>query len=162
MSTIEIILLLLPMVGLIKGMLNGAVKELMGFAVIFLGITGVMKFSHYSIELLKDAVSEKWLVFTAYLFTLLIIMLIIWLVARFVEKIIKSVGLNFLNRILGALIGMSKWAIILSVVVYMFYKLNERFDWLNKEFFELQVVKVYVSIGDYLFGYIPEKSNFNS
>jgi membrane protein required for colicin V production len=50
------------------------------------------------------------------------------------DKALKLVALGLVNRLLGMLFGLFKYALILSFLVYFFENINRKFDLVSPEY----------------------------
>lgn len=118
MNTIDIILLIFLGFGLIRGLIRGIIVELATFLAIILGIYGAIYFSFYVSEELKQYISLNPATMKAFSFgiTLIVIMISVMLLAKWLTKVVKSVSLGFLNRLLGGIFGLLKQVVIAGSV----------------------------------------------
>ena len=68
-------------------------------------------------------------------FTLIfiVVVLIIYIAAFFVDKLLKAIALGFINRLIGALFGMLVNAFILSVIICVLISFDHHRKFLPKE-----------------------------
>lgn len=65
--------------------------------------------------------SSYWLTF---LITLGLVSFLVTLGSKFIEKTLKSLGINFANRFAGAILGSVKLLLIIYIPIYFLFKLN--------------------------------------
>ena len=70
---------------------------------------------------------------TAFAVTFFLIVLVISLSGKLLTKIADAAALGILNKVFGAVFGAAKIALILSVIVIVFSKLNKTLPFVNKE-----------------------------
>ena len=63
-----------------------------------------------------------------FIIIIVLVILLGWLLARFIEKILKITTLGWLNRLLGAILGAAKIILLLSVIVYAFNRINTNWN----------------------------------
>ena len=63
-----------------------------------------------------------------FIIIVVLVILLGWLLARFIEKILKINTLGWLNRLLGAILGAAKIILLLSVIVYAFNRINTNWN----------------------------------
>jgi membrane protein required for colicin V production len=118
MNYIDIIIIGLIALAMIRGFMNGFVKEVASLAALILGIWGAIKFSSFTAEKLYDYfdMSGKYVGVVAFLVTMCIIAVLIQLMGMVIDKFVKAVALGLVNRLLGIGFGLLKSVLILSIV----------------------------------------------
>jgi len=115
------LILVVPLIWLtFKGFKKGLVIELASLAALILGIYAAVHFSWYAGDFLAKNfdISEKYLKIVSFIVTFIAVVIGVYAVGRMIEGIVKMVALGFLNSLGGALFGMLKAALFLSVVLY--------------------------------------------
>lgn len=103
-----------------RGFKKGLVIELAGLAALILGIYSALHFSGF----LADWITEQWnykgeyLPLIAFGGTFIIVILLVHLLGKAIEKVLDLVALGTLNKIAGAVFNTVKVAIILSVILW--------------------------------------------
>jgi membrane protein required for colicin V production len=115
------ILLAIPLLwAAYRGFKKGLVIELAGLAALILGIYSALHFSGF----LSDWIKEQWnyageyLPLIAFAGTFIIVILLVHLLGKAIEKVLDLVALGAMNKIAGALFNIAKVAIILSVMIW--------------------------------------------
>lgn len=122
-------IILLPMVWLcIRGFQKGLILELASLIGIILGIIAAYYFAGYVQDFIKDHFSfkEHTSRILAYIAIFLAVMLIVYLIGKMVEGVIDVIALGWLNKLLGALIGLAKGIVVVCVILYIFEKTDPR------------------------------------
>jgi membrane protein required for colicin V production len=116
------IIICIPLVwGLYKGITKGLVTELATIAALWLGIWSAMKFS----ELLSAYAREHWgwgskyLPVISFCCILLAVLILVYFIAKLITRMVKAVALGWLNKILGAVFGVMKFALVLSILFFV-------------------------------------------
>jgi membrane protein required for colicin V production len=120
-------LLLIPVVWLcIRGFGKGLIIELATLAGLALGILAAYYFVDDLQGLIKDYFSfnETGTRIVAYIIIFLVVMLIMFIIGKLVEKSIDLVALGWLNKVLGAIIGIAKGIVLVCLVLFVI----EKFD----------------------------------
>ena len=126
----------IPLVwGIVRGLMSGFVRSLS----IFIGlILGVYLAQIYAPDL-SPTISE-WFTLSArqclslaYVVIFIAVMLLVAIVARILDKFLHLILLGWLNKLLGALFGFFKWAIILSFFIMVVEYANSKFEFLSPE-----------------------------
>jgi len=135
MAIIDIILLIIILFGLVRGFMNGFFVEITALVSLALGVYGAIHFSYFAANFLKDKVdwTEKYIQIVAFASTFIIIVLLISLTGKLLTKIADVAALGILNKIAGAAFGAAKLALILSVILIVFSKLNRTLPFVSEE-----------------------------
>jgi len=149
----EILIYVVLLVGAIIGFKQGAFKQIANFLGVGLGLLIAATLYHQFGEFLADKTGAS--VTFGHLIAFVLIVIIVpialgWIAAFFTE-FFKKLKLNFINRIIGALVGVVCYAIILSVAFNLFdfigsnagfkpHKLGQRADTFYKVKHATQVV----------------------
>jgi len=119
------IILAIPLVWAIyRGFTKGFVIEIASLIAMVLGVYGAIHFSYFISDLLKIDSPYAPLIYFA--ITFLIIVIVVFLFAKMLEKSINLLALGFLNKLAGAVFGMLKIAFILSVLLIFINKLDSK------------------------------------
>ncbi len=126
MSILDIALLVLLILGLVRGFSRGFFVELASLVALIAGVYGAFHFSNFAASFLKDRVdwNENSVNIMAFVITFVIIVLVIALAGKALTKIADFAMLGLLNKLLGALFGGLKVALILSVILIVLDKMN--------------------------------------
>jgi membrane protein required for colicin V production len=121
--------------GAIIGFKKGLILELASLVALFLGIWGSMRFSSLTATYLSEWLdaSASLISLIAFVLTFVLIVLAVHLLAKLIDKSLKMVALGPLLRISGALFGILKYALILSVLMYAFEAINDRWQMVEAE-----------------------------
>lgn len=142
MNTIDIVLALILLYGLVRGFFRGLLAEVASLVGIFLGIYGAIHFSN----LLADFFSEKmgwdtqYVNLIAFAITFILILFLISLAGRVLTKIAGFAALGLVNKFLGGAFGLIKVAFLASVVIMFFKAANEEIDIVSEESLEQSVL----------------------
>ncbi|MCF8273052.1 MAG: CvpA family protein [Flavobacteriaceae bacterium] len=126
MSILDIVLLTLLVLGLIRGFMRGFFVELASLVALIAGVYGAFHFSNFVATFLKDRVdwNENTVNIAAFAITFIIIVLVIALAGKALTKIADFAMLGLFNKILGAVFGGLKVALILSVILIVLDKMK--------------------------------------
>lgn len=121
-----------------KGFTKGFVIEIASVAALLLGLWGGIKLSSYLTVIMTDNFGweSAYNPLIAFGVVFIVIVIFVHLIARLIDKLVKSVSLSFFNRIAGALFGAAKVVLIISIIILMFNKVDERSDFITDEFKE--------------------------
>lgn len=125
------IILLVPLAwGFYKGLRKGLIVELASILAIILGVYACSKFSDMVADFLgvhiHGHVSSLYLSVAAVILVFLGVVMLVFFIAKRIQKLAETLFLGLANRILGAIFGMLKWALLVSFVLYFFDILNQK------------------------------------
>lgn len=126
MNYIDIIILILLLLSAISGFKKGLVSELASLAALILGIWGAFEFSDITAEFLIENFNWHWryLNVVSFVLTFIVIVILVHIVGSVVNKIVETALLGFLNRLAGIVFGVLKTALILSVILVVFDRID--------------------------------------
>ncbi|GGK14139.1 hypothetical protein GCM10007962_05510 [Yeosuana aromativorans] len=126
MSILDIALLVLLILGLVRGFSRGFFVEIASVVALIAGVYGAFHFSNFAATFLNERVdwNENTVNIAAFAITFIIIVLVIALAGKALTKIADFAMLGLLNKLLGALFGGLKVALILSVILIVLDKMH--------------------------------------
>ena len=138
MGVLDIVLGGLLAFGLIRGLKNGLFVELGTFVSLLIGLYVASKFSNYAKTFLVGYVSwnPKTIQITAFVLTLVLVVLGISLLAKFLTTVASFASLGIINTLAGGFLGMLKIVLIVGVVMSLFEKININNLLVKKETFD--------------------------
>jgi len=120
MNWLDVVLIIPLLWFTYKGFRNGFVVELASLAALILGIIIALQFSFYTEALLREYfdISDQYLYILSFAITFILVALLVFLAGKIIHKLVNIIALGFLNRLAGALFGLLKTALVLSVIIY--------------------------------------------
>ena len=128
------VLLLLPMLfGLVRGLMRGFISEIIAIVVVILGVLGARIWgAQLSAWLLAQFAWPQGVCdAVAYTLLFLAIAVILSILARLLNKLMKAINLGWANRLAGGVFGLAKYGIVVLVAVFALNKTNESFHYLD-------------------------------
>lgn len=121
--------------GVYKGIKKGFVLELTSLLGLIIGIVGGIYFFDFGKAILERHfdIDEKYLPVLAFVCLFVSIVLIVSLTGKILDKFLKMVALGGLNRAAGALFGLLKMAVILSIVLMFVHRMQGLIPFISKE-----------------------------
>jgi len=121
MNYIDIITLLIFAWFAYKGFTKGLIIELASIAALLLGIYAAFHFSVYASSILQNNLGLKsaYLPVISFVVTFIVVIIIVFLLAKLIEGLINLVLLGFVNKLTGAVFGIIKAFVILSILVFV-------------------------------------------
>lgn len=128
MNWLDVVIIILLGIGLIKGFIDGLVIELAEILALVLGIFLAIHFSGWTASRLSDYfdLQTKWLGIMAFAITFIVIVIAVNLLGRLLDNVLKAASLGFILRITGAIFGVIKVVLILSVVFVFINTLSQK------------------------------------
>jgi membrane protein required for colicin V production len=116
----------LMILAVIKGYQKGLILAIFSIIAFIIGLAAALKFSAVVAGYLKDSVnvSAKWLPFIAFALVFFVVVLLVRLGGKLVEKTFQAVMLGWANRIGGVLLYAALYLIILSIFIFYGEKLH--------------------------------------
>lgn len=123
---IDLVLAVLLVIAIIKGYQKGLIIALFSIIAFVIGLAAALKLSVVVASYLKDSinVSAKWLPFIAFIIVFLVVVLLIRLGGKLIEKALQVVLLGWLNRIGGIILYAVLYMIIFSIFLFYAEKLQ--------------------------------------
>ena len=126
MNVLDIIFLVPLLFALYRGFKKGLIHMIASLAALLLGIFGAIKLRPVFASLL-DAIfniSPDHMNVIAFAVAFVSIVLLVHLVAFLVDKLIKAVALNLVNRLLGMAFGLLVTAFVISMILWPVNEVN--------------------------------------
>lgn len=141
MNWIDAVIVVILIISIVMGFINGLVKEVASLAALILGIWGAIKFSTYTAGKLYDYfdMTGNYVGIIAFLITFGIIVVIIHFIGILADKIVNAVSLGFINRILGIVFGLLKSVLIMSVFFVVLNVIDAKKPFLPKDKIEQSI-----------------------
>jgi membrane protein required for colicin V production len=135
MNYIDIILLLMLVLAAFGGFRKGFIEELAGLVALILGIWAALHFSGLVAHIMAEYFNFQgnYLSVIAFIITFVVVLILVSLIGSAVSKIVHAVHLGLINRLAGFLFGFIKGALILSIVLVVFNKIDEDVHLLSRE-----------------------------
>ncbi len=123
---IDLIFATLLVVAIIKGYQKGLIIALFSIIAFVIGLAAALKLSAVVALYLKDSVnvSAKWLPFIAFIIVFLVVVLLIRLGGKLIEKAFQIALLGWLNRMGGIILYAALYTIIFSIFIFYAEKLQ--------------------------------------
>ena len=119
MEIIDIIILVLLVIGFISGLKDGLVKQAAGLIGLVAGLLLGKKLYLFVAAQLTPllGMSERTTQIVAFVLILIVVPLLFSLVAWLISKLLKGVGLGWINRLLGGVAGAVEYALFVGLVI---------------------------------------------
>lgn len=164
MNILDIIILICLVPALVQGIRKGFISQANSIISIIAGVWAAARFSTPLGTQLAEYItaSEAVLRVTAFAIILAVTFIILGLLARMIEGILKLVMLGWVNRMLGAVFAIIKGVLILGLILNIVTSLNTSFNLFKPEVFGDSVLSpIVINISDFIFPYIKALFTFN-
>ena len=155
MATLDIILLICFIPGIIRGISKGFLEQALSLAGIVLGVWAAFKFSALVCGWLKPylSLSETTLNVVAFALILIAVCIVVLLVAKLLTKVLEMSMLGWLDKILGLVFALVVNGLLLGVFVILFDTLNLKFGFVKPEVLDGSIV--YTTLRDFCYLVFP-------
>ncbi len=118
-----------------RGITKGFVVMAASLAALILGVWGAIRFSHVTAALLISVfgLHTGHLPLIAFALTFVIIIILVYLLSRILDKLIKAVALGIVNRLAGMLFGTLRTAFLISIFLAIINGIDSRFPFIPEE-----------------------------
>lgn len=135
MNTLDYIIIFPVLIGFIIGLFKGLIKEVIGLAIVILGIYLARLFAPLASELLV-----KWLVISpqgaqplGFLVIFSIVAITLTLIGRMIQGLVQALSLGFINSMIGGVFGALKIALLYSILFNVLHSLEHKFSIIEPE-----------------------------
>jgi len=123
---VDILLLIILAVGFVTGLVSGAVKQVISLAAFMGGFVIACLYYQQLGDILSSTVPMPTL---CRVVAFLLLWVIVPIIARLVSAMLTSVldgliALGLLNRLLGGILGIAKYALVLGTLIWLFSSIN--------------------------------------
>ena len=155
MATLDIILLICFLPGIIRGISKGFLEQALSLAGIVVSVWAAFKFSALVCTWLKPylSLSETTLSVVAFALILVAVCLAVLIVAKLLTKVLEMSMLGWLDKILGLVFALVVNGLLLGVFVILFDTLNLKFGFVKPEVLDGSVV--YTTLRDFCYLVFP-------
>ena len=136
MSTIDIIILICFVPALVTGILKGFISQAISLVSVILGAWLAFRFSETVCNWLSDylvGVNETVLHVIGFIIVLVLVIFLLGILGRLIQKAFKMVSLGWLDRLLGIVFALAKAALVIGMLLILFDTLNAKLTLLSDE-----------------------------
>lgn len=126
MNVVDIILVVPLIWFLYIGFKKGLIVELSSLVALILGIYAALHFSSYAENFILNTfnIAAQYVPIAAFVVTFIIVVIIVFLIGKILERFVNLLALGFLNKLAGAVFGLLKISVIISIIFIIFNNLN--------------------------------------
>ena len=159
MNTLDVILLLLFIPGIIRGISKGFLEQAIALIGIVFSVWAAFKFLGPVCGLLEQYVSfpEAVLKVVAFLLILIVVSLVVLLLAKILTKVVEMALLGWLNKTLGVVSAVLITAVVLGVLIILFDTVNVQFGLVKSDILETSLVyNLLKEFGYFIFPFLKQ------
>lgn len=118
-----------------KGFTKGVIHQAATLLALLLGVFGAIKFSEFTSSWLieKTNMTGEYMPIISFALTFIAIVIAVHFIAKIIEKTVDAVALSFVNQLAGAIFSMTKFALIISVVLVVFNTVDTKYPFLPQD-----------------------------
>ncbi|MCD4746342.1 MAG: CvpA family protein [Bacteroidales bacterium] len=112
-----------------RGFSKGLIIEVTSLIALILGIYFGIYFSNYAADFLTGNfnINQRYIPVISFAVTFIIIVIVVFIIGRILEKFINLIALGFFNKVAGAFFGILKAAVILSIILFIINRFDDKF-----------------------------------
>ena len=135
MNTIDLVFAILLLWSAYRGYTKGFIVQLATLAALLLGILGAVLFSDFTSGLIiqKFEVSGQYLPILSFALTFIVIVIAVHFLAKMLNKLLDAIALGIVNRLLGVLFSVLKVAFIVSIILVLVNKADNKYNFIPDE-----------------------------
>ncbi len=132
MNYIDIIIAIPLLWGLYKGFTKGIILEAATLIALGLAIWGAVKFHDFVTVWMRESLNwtSKYMPVISFALIFIGVLVLVFAIAKLLEKIIKAVALGFLNKLAGGVFGILKFGLILSVIIFLLNAIEKNYSFI--------------------------------
>jgi membrane protein required for colicin V production len=157
MNILDIIILICLIPSLIQGLRKGFISQAISIISLIAGIWASARFADIVGVWLAQYItaSEQVLKLVSFAIVMIVVFIILGLIGKLLDGIIKLVMLGWMNRLLGAAFALAKAILILGLLMLVFNSLNANFNFVDPQVIEESVLyPILKGISDTVFPYL--------
>ena len=135
MNILDAIILIALLPALIQGLRKGFISQAISIISVIAGIWASARFANMVTAWLSQHIttSEQVMKIIAFVLILVVVFIILGLIGRFLESVLKVVMLGWVNKLLGAIFSIVKVFLIIGLIILAFNALNNTFGFMKPE-----------------------------
>jgi len=146
MNYLDIILIIPLLWGLYKGFSKGLIIEAATLIAFGLAVWGAIKFHDFLTVWVQNSLhwTSKYLPLLSFAIIFIGVLLIVFGIAKLIEKLVKAVSLGFINKLGGAIFGMLRYGLLLSMIIFFLEAINKNVPFIPQEIKNKSLLYTYV------------------
>ncbi|MGL5786191.1 MAG: CvpA family protein [Bacteroidales bacterium] len=135
MDSIDIFFLIILGIAFVSGLFKGFVRQLASLLALIAGMCVSYFWADKTLNFLQqlDLFSAELLRPASFIITFLITVLAVNFVAHLILKGINTIGLGSADKLMGAIFSVSKWVLLLSIILNLYQSIDQKGYFLSEE-----------------------------
>ena len=160
MATLDLILLICFLPGIIRGISKGFLEQALALAGVVLSVWAAFRFSGLVATWLKPYadLSETTLNVVSFALILIAMSLLVLIIAKLLTKVIELAMLGWLDKTLGLVFALAVNALVIGVFIVLFDTINLKFGLVKPEVLDESIV--YTTLRDICYLVFPYLKSF--
>ena len=160
MATLDIILLVCFIPGIIRGISKGFLEQALALAGIVVSVWAAFHFSGLVATWIQPYLdfSETTLNVIAFALILVAISLLVLLIAKLLTKVVELAMLGWVDKLLGLVLAIAVNALVIGIFIVLFETVNQKFTLVQPEVLDGSVV--YTTLRDICYIVFPYLKSF--
>ena len=139
------------------GFKKGLIIEVSGLIAFGFGIWGGIHFSDFVAELLSNSIESKYVPLVSFAITFILIVAAVFVLGKMLEKAVNLVQLKLVNKLTGAVFGVAKIVLVISVLLVIVNSFDQKSNIVPKDLKENSLL--YQPLSDVSLKVIPALKN---
>jgi len=140
-----------------RGFKKGLIIEVSTLIAFGLGIWGGIHFSNFVAELLSDGIESKYVPLVSFAITFILIVATVFVLGKMLEKVMNLIQLKLVNKATGAVFGVAKIVLVISVLLVIVNSFDQKSNIVPKDLIENSLL--YRPLSDISLKVIPALKN---
>jgi membrane protein required for colicin V production len=126
LSSVDIVLSIILLIGAFGGYRKGFLQELFSLVAIILGVLAGFKLMGKAMILLAEhyTINDKVLPYVAFAVVFLLVVIVVSLLGKMLKSSMEKTALGSIDQVLGGALGILRTAFMLSVILWIAHSLN--------------------------------------
>ena len=159
MNTLDIVILLLFIPGIIRGLSKGFLEQAISLVGVVLSVYLAYHFSDFACDIIKNyiTVSETVLNVIGFAAILVVVLLLVMLLSKLVTKVAEMASLGWLNKVLGLVFALCTTALVIAIIIILFDTVNVKFELVKSTILQDSVLYGHLKdFGYFVFPYLKQ------
>ncbi|MBQ6911460.1 MAG: CvpA family protein [Bacteroidales bacterium] len=159
MNTLDIVILLLFIPGIIRGLSKGFLEQAISLVGVVLSVYLAYHFSDFACNIIKQyiTVSETVLNVIGFAVVLVVVLLLVMLLSKLVTKVAEMASLGWLNKVLGIVFALGTTALVIAILIILFDTVNVKFELVKSNILQDSVLYGHLKdFGYFVFPYLKQ------
>ena len=159
MNTLDIVILLLFIPGIIRGLSKGFLEQAISLVGVVLSVYLAYHFSDFACNIIKQyiTVSETVLNVIGFAVVLVVVLLLVMLLSKLVTTVAEMASLGWLNKVLGIVFALGTTALVIAILIILFDTVNVKFELVKSNILQDSVLYGHLKdFGYFVFPYMKQ------